>query len=329
MMNDTHRIYVAGHEGLVGSAIVRLLHERGYHNLILRTRDELDLRDQQATRDFFKIERPEYIFLAAAKVGGIGANAAYPAEFLYDNLMITANVIHAAHEYNAQKLLVLGSSCIYPRDAAQPLREDVLLTGPLEKTNEPYALAKIAGLKLVEAYRRQYNAPFISCMPTNLYGPGDLFDRERSHVIPALITKIYAAHAVSAPNVTLWGTGTPLREFLYVDDCADALIFLMEKYAEDGWINVGSGEEVSIAMLAQMIADIVGYRGKIIFDSTRPDGTPRKLLDVARINAHGWHARTGLQEGLAKTIAWYATQNVHVAVCPEFVEGSQKRAKSI
>lgn len=305
MMRLDSRIYIAGHEGLVGSAVLRLLAARGYRSLITCARAQLDLRNQDAVQNFFAKERPEYIFLAAAKVGGIGANAAYPAEFLYDNLMITANVIYAAHEYSVRKLLVLGSSCIYPRDASQPLREDALLTGSLEKTNEPYAIAKIAGLKLVEAYRHQYGSPFISCMPTNLYGPGDMFDRERSHVIPALITKICAAHDAGDPTVTLWGTGTPLREFLYVDDCADALIFLMEQYAENGWINVGSGEEVSIAVLAQMIADIVGYRGKIIFDATRPDGTPRKLLDVARINAHGWHARTGLQEGLERTIAWY------------------------
>jgi GDP-L-fucose synthase len=309
MMGDRDaKIYVAGHKGLVGSALMRCLHDYGYHNLITRTVEELDLRDQHVVRDFFMQEHPEYVFLAAAKVGGIQANSEQPVEFLYDNLMIASNSIHSAHEAKVHKLLFLGSSCIYPRLCFQPMMEDYLLTGALEPTNEPYALAKIAGIKLCQAYNKQYGAHFISCMPTNLYGPGDHFNPHTSHVIPALITKMCDAQERGDSKVVVWGTGTPRREFLFVDDCAQALVMLMQRYDGNDIINVGVGEDISIMELAQLIQNIVGYKGELFFDSAQPDGTPRKLLNVAKINALGWYANTSLSEGLQKTIAWYKTE---------------------
>lgn len=304
-MNFSSQIYVAGHEGLVGSAIVRALGAREYKNVVIRALYDLDLRNQRAVDQFFQKYRPEYVFVAAARVGGIQANAEYPADFLYDNLMIAANVIHAAHVYGAKKLIFLGSSCIYPRDCSQPMREEYLLSGPLEKTNEPYALAKIAGLKLVESYVRQFGAPFISCMPTNLYGSHDNFDLQSSHVIPALITKFVAARDAHAPQVTIWGSGRARREFLHVDDLASALLFLMDNYTESQWINVGTGTDISIADLSRLIAEIVGFRGDIVFDYSRPDGTPRKLLDTSKLTNLGWAPRISLADGLTQTVAWY------------------------
>jgi GDP-L-fucose synthase len=299
------RVYVAGHRGLVGSAIVRALKARGYRNLILRTSAELDLRDSAAVASFFEKERPDYVFLAAAKVGGILANSTYPAQFIYDNLMIQANVIHAAYRQAVRKLLFLGSSCIYPKHAPQPMKEEYLLTGPLEPTNEPYAVAKIAGIKLCQAYNRQYGTRYISLMPTNLYGPNDNFDLETAHVIPALIRKFDTAKEEGAPYVTVWGTGTPRREFLHVDDLAAACLFLMAHYDENEPINVGTGEDLPIAELAAMIKEVVGYRGEIVYDRSKPDGTPRKLLDVTRLRRLGWRPKIGLEEGLRDTYAWY------------------------
>jgi len=289
----------------VGSAIVRALKARGYRNLILRTSAELDLRDSAAVASFFEKERPDYVFLAAAKVGGILANSTYPAQFIYDNLMIQANVIHAAYRQAVRKLLFLGSSCIYPKHAPQPMKEEYLLTGPLEPTNEPYAVAKIAGIKLCQAYNRQYGTRFISLMPTNLYGPNDNFDLETAHVIPALIRKFDTAKEEGAPYVTVWGTGTPRREFLHVDDLAAACLFLMAHYDENEPINVGTGEDLPIAELAAMIKEVVGYRGEIVYDRSKPDGTPRKLLDVTRLRRLGWRPKIGLEEGLRDTYAWY------------------------
>jgi GDP-L-fucose synthase len=308
-LTPSSRIFVAGHRGLVGSAIVRQLEKKGYLNLILATRAELDLRDQAAVSRFFARQLPEFVFLSAAKVGGILANSTRPAEFLYDNLAIQTNVIHAAWQNGAQKLVFLGSSCIYPQLAPQPIKEEYLLTGPLEPTNEAYAIAKIAGLKLAAAYREQYGFPAISLMPTNLYGPGDNFDLETSHVLPALIRRFHEAKIWKSPSVTLWGTGTPRREFLHADDLAAAACFVMEKYAGGeplgNLLNVGIGEDLSIAELAEMVARIVGYGGQIRFDPSRPNGTPRKLLDVSRIHSIGWRARIPLAEGIASTYEWY------------------------
>lgn len=302
------RIYVAGHRGLVGSAVLRRLQAEGYTNLITRTTAQLDLRDQAAVNAFFRSERPEYVFLAAARVGGILANSTYPAQFLYDNLMIAANVIHASHEGGVKKLLNLGSSCIYPRMAPQPLREDALLTGPLEETNRAYAVAKIAAIELCDHYRTQYGDDFISAMPTNLYGPGDNFDLKGSHVLPALMRKMVEAREQEAPSVEVWGSGQPLREFLYVEDLADACLFLMREVSVPGPINVGTGEDLTIRELAELIAEVVGYRGQLVFDASKPDGTPRKLMDVSRLRALGWQARTGLRDGIEQTLEWYLTE---------------------
>lgn len=299
------KIYVAGHNGMVGSAIVRKLRSKGFNNLILRSSSEVDLRDQSATRDFISSEKPDLVFMAAAKVGGIQANNIYRAEFLYDNLLIASNVIHSAYESGVEKLLFLGSSCIYPKKAPQPMNEDSLLTGPLEPTNEPYAIAKIAGIKLCESYRRQYGANFISAMPTNLYGPGDNYDLQNSHVLPALLRKIHEAKVSGTSSVEIWGSGNPLREFMHVDDLADALVFLMEEYNDEQFINVGSGEEISIKGLAELIGRIVGYSGELKFNTDKPDGTMRKLMDSSRINAMGWQPSISLEEGIKATYLEY------------------------
>jgi len=299
------RIYISGHRGLVGSAILRRLVQGGHQNLLVATSVELDLRDQARVTGFFAEHRPEYVFVAAAKVGGIQANASRPAEFLYDNLAIQTNLIHAAWQHGARKLLFLGSSCIYPRLALQPIKEEYLLTGPLEPTNEAYAIAKIAGLKMAAAYRAQYGFPAISLMPTNLYGPGDNFDLETSHVLPALIRRFHEARVGGTPSVTLWGTGTPRREFLHADDLAAAACFAMEHYDSADPLNVGTGEDLPIAELAQIVARVVGYSGQVRFDPSRPDGTPRKLLDVSRFTALGWRASIGLEQGIASTYQWY------------------------
>ncbi|CAM4279618.1 GDP-L-fucose synthase family protein [Deinococcus marmoris] len=305
VMRPGDRIYVAGHGGLVGGALVRALKAEGHTNIITRGSRELDLRDQAAVRAFFEGERPQYVFLAAAKVGGIHANSTRPAEFLYDNMMIAANVIHAAHVTGVTKLLNLGSTCIYPRDAAQPLREDALLTGPLEDTNRAYAVAKIAAIELCDQYRAQYGSDFISAMPTNLYGPGDNFDLMGSHVLPALIRKMVDARETHSPTVSIWGSGTPLREFLHVDDLADACLFLMRHVSEPGPINVGTGQDLSIREVAEQIRAVVGYPGELAFDASKPDGTPRKITDVSRIHAMGWHHRISLEDGLRSTVEWY------------------------
>ncbi|MEL6400651.1 MAG: GDP-L-fucose synthase [Cyanobacteria bacterium J06626_4] len=304
-MDSQAKVFVAGHNGLVGGAVVRALKQQGYSNLIVRSSRELDLRQQQAVEDFFATEKPEYVFLAAAKVGGIQANNIYRGEFLYDNLMIESNIIHSAYRHQVQKLLFLGSSCIYPKLCAQPMREDYLLTGALEPTNEPYAIAKIAGLKLCENYCRQYGVNFISAMPTNLYGVNDNFDLNNSHVLPALMRKFHEAKVSQASTVTVWGTGEPLREFLYVDDLADALIYLMKTYNDVDFVNVGTGQEISIKELALTIQAVVGFEGELVFDTSKPNGTPRKLLDVARLNSLGWQAQTDLKTGIEKTYAWY------------------------
>lgn len=296
----TSKIYVAGHRGMVGSAIVRRLLSDGYANLVLRTRQELDLTDQHAVDNFFASERPEYVFLAAAKVGGIHANSIFPAEFIRDNLAIQTNVIHSAWKHGAKKLLFLGSSCIYPRDCPQPIKEDYLLTGPLEPTNEHYAIAKIAGIRMCQAYRRQYGFDTICAMPTNLYGPGDNYHSENSHVVPALLRRFHEAAMRGDSEVVVWGTGTPLREFLHVDDLADASIFLMNRYSDAAFVNVGSGEEVSISNLAKLVASTIGFGGRIVTDASKPDGTPRKLLDSSRIHALGWKSSIGLAIGLAQ-----------------------------
>ena len=304
-MRPDSRVYVAGHRGLVGGAIVRALAAQGITDVVSRTHAEVDLRDQGAVNAFFASERPEYVFLAAAKVGGIHANNTYPAEFIRDNLLIQANIIDAAYRNGCKKLLFLGSSCIYPKLCPQPIREEYLLTGPLEPTNEWYAVAKIAGIKMCQAYRRQYGFDAISAMPTNLYGPGDNFHPEDSHVLPALIRRFHEAKTTGAPSVTIWGTGTPRREFLYVDDLAEALVFLMREYSEEEHVNVGCGEDVTIMELAKLVADVVGYEGTIVTDLSKPDGTPRKLLDVSRINALGWRAKAGLREGITETYRWF------------------------
>jgi GDP-L-fucose synthase len=305
-LSDTSaRVYVAGHRGMVGSAIVRALEAAGFYNILTRSSAELDLRDQAAVNAFFAETQPEYVFLAAARVGGILANDTYPADFLYDNLAIEANVIHAAYRQRVKKLLFLGSTCIYPRMAPQPLHEDALLTGPLEPTNEWYAVAKIAGIKLCQAYRRQHGCDFISAMPTNLYGPGDNYDLEQSHVIPAMLRKMHDAKQRGADTVTLWGTGTPLREFLHVDDLAHALLFLMQHYSGEAHVNVGVGKDLTIRELAEMVREVVGFEGDLVFDTSKPDGTPRKLVDTSRINALGWGAKKPLREGLEEAYAWF------------------------
>ncbi len=296
--NPEHKVFVAGHRGMVGSAIVRALQAKGYRRIVTRTRDELDLLDQQAVRRFFEVEQVDLVYLAAAKVGGIHANNTYRAQFLYENLVMEANIIHAAHEERVQKLLFLGSSCIYPKHAEQPMREDALLTGPLEPTNEPYAIAKIAGIKLCETYREQYGDNFISVMPTNLYGPGDNYDLKNSHVLPALLRKMHTAKVEGAAGVEVWGSGRPKREFLHVDDLAAACVHLMDTYNEAGWLNIGTGEDLSIRELAELIAEVVGYEGALKFNPSMPDGTPRKLLDVSRVHALGWKAAIGLREGI-------------------------------
>lgn len=298
-MDKALKIYVAGHRGMVGSAIVRRLQKEGYTNIVVRTSAELDLRNQAAVNDFFAAEKPDMTVLAAAKVGGIHANNTYRADFLYDNLMLEANVFKACYDYGVQKLLFLGSSCIYPKMAPQPLKEEYMLTGPLEPTNEPYAIAKIAGIKLAENYRRQYGMNFISAMPTNLYGPNDNYDLQNSHVLPALIRKFHEAKTSHAPSVTVWGTGTPLREFLHVDDLAEACVFLLREYNGADWLNIGVGEDISIRELAELVKEIVGFEGELIFDTSKPDGTPRKLMDVSKINALGWKAKIGLREGIS------------------------------
>ncbi|MDI1253493.1 GDP-L-fucose synthase [Thermomonas sp.] len=301
-------IFIAGHKGLVGSALVRRLQREPDTRLLLRDRAELDLRNQSQVDAFFRAERPKQVYLAAAKVGGIHANSTYPAEFLRDNLLIQTNVIHAAWEHGTQKLCFLGSSCIYPKHAAQPMAEDALLTGPLEPTNEWYAVAKIAGIKLCQAYRLQYGFDAISLMPTNLYGPGDNFDLQNSHVLPALIRRFHEARLAADPEVVIWGTGTPKREFLHVDDLADAAVTLMRDYSGEQIINVGVGEDLSILELAHMVARVVGYEGRISTDPSKPDGTPRKLLDVTRIHAMGWNASIPLEQGIAQTYQWYLAQ---------------------
>ncbi|MBK8710533.1 MAG: GDP-L-fucose synthase [Niastella sp.] len=311
-MDKNDKIYVAGHRGMVGSAIVRALQARGFHNIIWRTSKELDLRNQQAVNEFFSREKPMYVFLAAAKVGGILANNTYRASFIYDNLAIELNVIHAAHEHKIKKLLFLGSSCIYPKLAPQPLKEEYLLTGVLEPTNEPYAIAKIAGIKLCDAYRSQHGDHFISAMPTNLYGPNDNYDLQSSHVLPALLRKFHQAKEQNQPAVTIWGTGTPLREFLHVDDMADACLFLMENYDEEGCINVGTGTDISITELANMIKEIVGYRGTLVFDTTKPDGTPRKLMDVSKLKNLGWQYSIPLQQGIENVYADFVLKNEEI-----------------
>ncbi len=302
------RVFVAGHRGLVGSAIVRRLERGGYRNLILATRSELDLADQAAVRSFFEARRPDRVILAAAKVGGIMANSTYPADFIYQNLAIEVNVIHQAWLSGVKKLLFLGSSCIYPRMAPQPIREESLLTSALESTNEAYAIAKIAGLKMCEYYNRQYGARFISAMPTNLYGPGDNFDLETSHVLPAMVRKFHEARERGDRTVTLWGSGTPRREFLYVDDLADACVFLMENYEGAEFVNVGTGTDVTIRELGELVRCTTGFRGEVAWDGTKPDGTPQKLLDVSRMKALGWSASVGLEEGLKRTYDWYVAQ---------------------
>ncbi len=304
-MNKDSKIYVAGHRGMVGSAIVRNLQAKGYTNIIGRTSNELNLMRQEEVERFFKEERPDYVFLAAAKVGGIHANNTYPAEFIYNNLMIESNIIHSAYKYGVTKLLFLGSSCIYPKMAPQPIKEEYLLTGPLEPTNEAYAIAKISGIELCKFYRRQYGCDFISAMPTNLYGINDNFDLETSHVLPALIRKFHEAKMNGEKEVVMWGTGKPKREFLYVDDLADACVHLMNNYNDEIHVNVGTGEDVEIRELAQIIKDVIGYKGEIINDLSKPDGTPRKLLDVSLLESTGWKYSTNLEEGVRKVYEWY------------------------
>jgi GDP-L-fucose synthase len=297
-MNKTSKIYVAGHRGMVGSAIVRELERQGHTNLVLRTSQELDLRDTKAVRDFFNTEKPEYVFLAAAKVGGIIANNTLKADFIYENLMIQNNVIHQSYQAGVKKLLFLGSSCIYPKMAPQPLKEEYLLTGLLEPTNEPYAIAKIAGIKMCDAYRDQYGANFISVMPTNLYGPHDNYDLNHSHVLPAMLRKFITAKKNHDQEVVIWGTGTPLREFLYADDLANACVYLMQHYDQPGIVNVGVGQDISIFELAQLVKKIVGFEGAIVLDPSKPDGTPRKLMDVSKLHALGWKATISLEQGI-------------------------------
>ncbi|MEO0132852.1 MAG: GDP-L-fucose synthase [candidate division WOR-3 bacterium] len=304
-MHKNAKIYVAGHKGLVGSAILRKLESLGYTNLIYKTKSELDLTNELQTASFFSEQKPEYVFLAAAKVGGIIANRDYPAEFIYENLKIQNNVIHYSYLNKVKKLCFLGSTCIYPKLAPQPLKEEYLLTGPLEETNEAYAVAKIAGIKMCQAYNKQYGTNFISVMPTNLYGPNDNFDLTTSHVLPAFIRRFHEAKTNNAKEVVIWGTGTPRREFLYVDDLAEALIFLMENYEDSEIINIGVGEDIPIIDLAKLVARIVGYNGEIKTDTSKPDGTPRKLVDVSKITSMGWRPKTSLEEGIKLTYEWY------------------------
>lgn len=304
-MNLDAKIYVAGHRGLVGSAIVRNLEAKGYKNIICRTHKELDLTNQEDVRRFFEEEKPEYVFLAAAKVGGIHANNTYPADFIYDNLMIQNNVIKAAHDFEVKKLLFLGSTCIYPKMAPQPIKEEYLLTGSLEETNEAYAVAKIAGLEMCKFFKRQYGDNFISCMPTNLYGPNDNFDLKNSHVLPALIRKFHEAKVNNSEAVEVWGTGTPLREFLYVDDMADACVFLMENYDGEQHVNIGTGEEVSIRELAETVKEVVGFDGELVFNTEMPDGTPRKLTTVDKLHGLGWKHKVSLDKGIRLAYSWF------------------------
>lgn len=312
-METNSKIYVAGHRGMAGSAIVRKLKAEGFGNILTRTSSELDLRNQQAVSEFFEEEKPAFVFLAAAKVGGIHANNVYRADFLYDNLMIETNIIHSAYASGVKKLLFLGSSCIYPKLAPQPIKEEYLLTGLLEQTNEPYAIAKIAGIKLCEAYRDQYGCNFISAMPTNLYGQGDNYHLENSHVLPALIRKFDTAVKEGQPEVEVWGTGKPLREFMYVDDLADACFFLMQAYNEKGFVNVGTGEEVTIQELAETVAEVTGFQGKIVFNPEKPDGTPRKLMDSSKLHGLGWQHKITLKEGLQKAYAHFQREMAAVA----------------
>lgn len=305
-MNKQDKIYIAGHRGMVGSAIVRRLQKDGYTNIVTRTSKELDLKEQSAVRDFFAQEKPDHVVLAAAKVGGIHANNVYRAQFLYENLMIESNVIHSAHESGVKKLLFLGSSCIYPKMAPQPLKEESLLSGFLEQTNEPYAIAKIAGIKLAESYRRQYGSNFISAMPTNLYGPNDNYDLNNSHVLPALIRKFHTAKVTGAASVEAWGSGSPRREFLHVDDLADACFHLLQHYDEEMFVNIGTGEDLTIKELAELIQEVVGYTGVIKWNTEKPDGTPRKLMDVSRLHNMGWKHRIGLREGITSVYAEFA-----------------------
>ena len=307
-MKSNDRIFVAGHRGLAGSAIVRNLQKQGFDNLLLRSRSELDLTNRSTVDAFFKQEHPEYVFVAAARVGGILANNAYPADFIRDNLAIALNVIDAAYQYGVAKLLFLSSSCVYPKLAPQPMKEEYLLTGSLEPTNEPYAIAKIAGMKLCESYHRQYGSDFLSVLPTNLYGPNDNFDLENSHVLPALLRKFHEAKIGGDKYVTLWGSGRPRREFMHVDDLADACVFLMQNYQESAPLNVGVGKDITIAELAGLIADVVGFEGEVRYDSSKPDGTPQKLLDVSRLNSLGWSARISLRDGISETYSWFREQ---------------------
>ncbi len=305
LMNKNSKIYIAGHRGLVGSAIVRRLKNEGYNNLLIKTHADVDLTRQENVEAFFESERPEYVFLSAAKVGGIHANNTFPAEFIYQNMMIQNNVLHSAYKTCVKKLLFLGSSCIYPKFAPQPMNEGHLLTGVLEPTNEAYAIAKISGIKMAEFYKKQYGANFISAMPTNLYGPGDNYDLQNSHVLPALIRKFHEAKEGKKPFVEIWGTGKPKREFLYIDDLAEACVFLMKNYNENGFVNIGTGTDVSIEELVSIIQEIVGYKGELKYNTEKPDGTPRKLLDVTKINSLGWVAKHSLKEGIQKTYQNY------------------------
>lgn len=314
MMTKTDKIYIAGHRGLVGSAIMRALQQAGHNNLIFRTHAELDLTQQNQVNDFFANERPDYVFLAAAKVGGIHANNTYRGDFIYQNLAIQSHVIEAARQYETKRLLFLGSSCIYPRNCPQPMQEHHLLSGHLEQTNEPYAIAKIAGIKLCEAYNSQYNTNFISVMPTNLYGPGDNFDLSNSHVLPALLRKVHEAKLAKAKNVVIWGTGTPKREFLHVDDMASACLFVMNRKDVNDIVNIGSGQEVTIGELAELVCNVVRFDGDIVYDSTKPDGTLRKLLDTTRLTQLGWQAKIKLTEGLQQTYQWFIKNSHDVKV---------------
>ncbi|MGN6777670.1 GDP-L-fucose synthase [Rhizobium sp.] len=309
-MQKNAKIYVAGHRGMVGSAIVRQLQGNGYTNIVTRTHDELDLVNQRSVTEFFAIEKPDYVFMAAAKVGGIHANNTYRADFIYENLLIEANVIGAAHKAGVGRMLFLGSSCIYPRDCPQPIREDYLLTGLLEQTNEPYAIAKIAGVKLCDSFNAQYGTQYVSAMPTNLYGPNDNYDLNKSHVLPALIRKAHEAKMRGDTQFVVWGSGTPMREFLYVDDMAEACVYLMEKGIAAGLFNIGTGTDVTIRELAEIVMDVVGFTGEIVFDRSKPDGTPRKLLNVDRINELGWKAKTSLRDGISKAYADFLSQGI-------------------
>ncbi len=307
-MDKSAKIFVAGHRGLVGSAIVRTLQRQGYANLLLRGRDQLDLTNQQAVNAFFASERPDYVFLAAAKVGGIHANNTFRGDFIYQNLVIQTNIIDSARQHGTKRLLFLGSSCIYPRNCSQPMKEEYLLAGPLEQTNEPYAIAKIAGIKLCESYNQQYGTDFATVMPTNLYGPGDNFDLQNSHVLPALLRKAHEAKVNESSELVIWGSGMPLREFLHVDDMASACLFIMQKSGYNDMLNVGSGQEVTIKQLAELVCEVVGFDGNIAFDASKPDGTPRKLVDTTKLNQLGWKADISLKAGLKSTYEWFVNQ---------------------